>query len=270
VDIHFLREMREAELKKDARLLEKAQDNRQRELHVYSQADRVWVVTPDDRKAIESLIGDIPVDVIPNIHEKIEHRKAFDETSDLLFVGNFNHRPNIDAVHFFCKDILPLLQKRLPGIKTYIVGNNPPEEVRRYGSSRVIVTGYVEDLAPYLKEARISISPLRYGAGMKGKVGEALSWGLPVVTTSIGAEGMGLVDGHDAMIADDPVEFSEKVARLYNDAGLWTILSSNGRHTVESQWSPNAIRKRISAVLKEIARERERVSIIILTHICPK
>lgn len=265
VDIHFLRELREAELKGDPKLKAEALDTKEREVAVYGKADRVWVVTPDDRAVIQDLILDVPVDIIPNVHEKIEVSKAYGETADLLFVGNFNHRPNIDAVHFFCNDILPFIHREQPGAKVYIVGNKPPDEIRRYASESVIVTGYVEDLSPYLRNARISISPLRYGAGMKGKVGEALSWGLPVVTTSIGAEGMGLVDGHDALIADEPEEFASKAVRLYNDAALWNRLSTNGKRTVESQWSPGAIQKRLAAVLREIDRRNDRVSIVILT-----
>jgi glycosyltransferase involved in cell wall biosynthesis/Tfp pilus assembly protein PilF len=265
VDIHFLREIREAELKEDDRLKAQALENKEREIAVYGKADRVWVVTPDDRSAIQPLVPEVPIDIIPNIHERIEDTKSFENTSDLLFVGNFNHRPNIDSVEFLCDEILPLLQTELPGVKTYIVGNNPPEAVRKRATDRIVVTGYVEQLAPYLKTARISLSPLRYGAGMKGKVGEALSWGLPVVTTSIGAEGMGLVDGHDALIADDPQSFAKHVARLYRDRDLWMRLSRNGRQTVESQWSPEAIRKRLSGVLREIEGNNERVSLVILT-----
>ncbi|MDI9556513.1 MAG: glycosyltransferase [Pseudomonadota bacterium] len=265
VDIHFLREAREAELKQDDRLKAQVLENKKREISVYGKADRVWVVTTDDRSAIQPLVPEVPIDIIPNIHEKIEDTKTFGETTDLLFVGNFNHRPNIDSVEFLCDEILPLLQAELPDVKTHIVGNNPPEAVKKRASDRVVVTGYVENLAPYLKTARISLSPLRYGAGMKGKVGEALSWGLPVITTSIGAEGMGLVDGHDALIADDPREFAMKVIRLYNDAELWNRLSANGKRTVETQWSPEAIRQRLTAALQEIDRKNETISIVILT-----
>jgi len=248
VDIHFLREIREAEMKRDRALLEKALKNKEQELAVYQEGDRIWVVTEDDKKVIQGLVNK-PIDVVPNIHKEVPWTKEFEQTKDLLFVGNFNHKPNIDAVLFLHKKIFPVIRKGLPGVRVYIVGNNPPAQIRRLNSEDFIVTGYVEDLEPYLKDARISISPLTYGAGMKGKVGEALSWGLPVVTTTIGAEGMDLEDGVTAMIADDPKEFARKVIELYLDRDSWTRLSKNGKKHVEQRWSPSAIQKRIESSL---------------------
>ncbi len=220
VDIHFIREIREAELKKSPELKKRALLNKEKEIATYKQADRIWVVTETDKNALSCIIIDKPIDVIPNIHEKVEYKKSFEESSDLLFVGNFNHLPNRDAIPFFCKDIFPIILNKLPEVKLYIVGNNPPEEIKAWSSPQVIVTGYVPDLTPYLKKARISVNPLRYGAGMKGKIGEALSWGLPVVTTSIGAEGMGLIDGKEALIADLPQEFAQRVIQGYQDPVL--------------------------------------------------
>lgn len=256
VDIHFLREFREAEIKKDPALMETARQNKERELAVYQKADRLWVVTEDDRRSIESLVTP-PIDVIPNIHKHIHETKEFSKTSDLLFVGNFNHRPNIDAVLFLHRKIFPHIRRHLPDVKVFVVGNNPPPQIRKLHSEAFVVTGYVEDLGPYLKNARISINPLTYGAGMKGKIGEALSWGLPVVTTSIGAEGMDLVDKEHAMIADDPKEFARRVVELYNNRALWEKLSANGKRIVEQRWSPDAIQKRIESSFLHASRFHE-------------
>ena len=137
--------------------------------------------------------------------------------------------------------------------------------MKRLASDRVAVTGYVEDLAPYLKGARVSVSPLRYGAGMKGKIGEAMAWGLPVVTSSIGAEGMGLVDGHDSLIADGASDFAARVVELYNEEKLLRRISENGRHTVEANWSSGAIRQKIAQIFESVQRKRSKTSIIILT-----
>ncbi len=269
VDIHFVREIREAELKENPELKRKALANKSREIAIYQKADRLWVVSENDKKAIESIVGKIPIDIIPNIHEKVDFVKRFEETEDLLFVGNFNHLPNRDAAQYFCKEIFPLILKNLPDVKLYIVGNNPPEEVKAFASDIVIVAGYVEDLTPFLKKARISVNPLRYGAGMKGKIGEALSWGLPVVTTSIGAEGMGLIDGQEALIADSKEEFANKVVELYRDRDLWNKLSLNGKRKVETNWAPEIIKKRIANILDEadsLIKAEDLVSIIILTY----
>jgi GT2 family glycosyltransferase/glycosyltransferase involved in cell wall biosynthesis len=268
VDIHFLREIREAELRKDPELQKRARTNKEREIAVYRKADRLWVVTEEDRRNIEGAVGEVPIDIVPNVHEKVEVLKRYEATSDLLFVGNFNHLPNRDGIAFFCEEVFPRIQRDLPGIKLYIVGNNPPENVKILATDRIIVTGYVKDLSPYLLKARISVSPLRYGAGMKGKVGEALSWGLPVVTTSIGAEGMGLVDGEDARIADSAEEFAAKVVRLYNDRDLWERLSTNGKNKVEASWSTEAIKARLESILgaSESFDGKGLVSIVIPVH----
>ena len=265
VDIHFIREIREAELLKSSELKRKALLNKDREIGIYKRADRIWVVTENDKKAIKDLIGNIPIDVIPNIHKNIEYVKTYEESSDLLFIGNFNHPPNRDAIHFFCKEIFSLILKKIPGVKLFIVGNNPSEEIKALASKEIIVTGYVQDLSLYLKKARISVNPLRYGAGMKGKIGEALSWGLPVVTTSIGAEGMELIDRKDALIADSPEEFAKKVIELYLNSELWNELSSNGRKKVEENWTPEVVNRKLEEIFvnQKFSVERNLVSIII-------
>ena len=264
-DFHYLREMREAELKNDAELLRKAMNTKRWEIAVYRQADKLWTVTPQDKEAIEQYVTDTPIDVVPNVHDQVCADKSFEDSSGLLFVGNFNHPPNTDAMVSFCKEVLPLIRRDLPDVKLHIVGPRPPLEVREFASDRVIVTDYVEDLSPYLMQARISVNPLRYGAGMKGKIGEALSWGLPVVTTTVGAEGMELVDGKDALIADTAEEFAARVVKLYKDKELWNMLSKNGRAKVD-KWSPAAVKDLIEASLTaaESARRQPLTSIVIV------
>jgi GT2 family glycosyltransferase/glycosyltransferase involved in cell wall biosynthesis len=265
VDIHFLREFREAEMKGDPNLLAIAEKNKERELSIYPKADRLWVVTEEDKKVIEGIVS-APIDVVPNIHKKIGWTKVYEQTSDLLFVGNFSHGPNIDAVLFFHKKIFPLIRKQLQDIRIFIVGNNPPEQIQHLNSDNFIITGYVEDLSPFLRDARISVNPLTYGAGMKGKIGEALSCGIPVVTTSIGAEGMNLKDDEDAVIADDPNEFARKVVDLYHDKVKWERLSSNGKWLVEQRWSPEAIQRRIDSSFLDAKTFHEgNVSVLLMT-----
>ncbi|MCX7856654.1 MAG: glycosyltransferase [Deltaproteobacteria bacterium] len=248
VDIHFVRELREAELAGDKNLIKKALENKEQEIHTYRQADRVWVVTENDKNAIEKLIGDIPIDIVPNVHEKIDFIKRFEETRDLVFVGNFRHAPNRDAVFYLCNEIFPLIKETLKDVKLFVIGNSPQEDVMRLASEDIIVTGYVEDLSPYLKKARVSVAPLRYGAGMKGKIGEALSFGLPVVTTSIGAEGMGLTHGVNVLIGDDKEKFANEVIRVYRNREVWETLSANGKRFIEDTYSPEAVKKRLSSI----------------------
>jgi GT2 family glycosyltransferase/Tfp pilus assembly protein PilF len=268
-DIHFVRELREAERAGSQHQKKKALRNRRRELAVYRQADRLWVVTENDRQAIKELVGEIPIDIFHNIHEPVSTVKEFNKTSDLLFVGNFAHLPNQDAVTYFCREIYPKIQEHLPEVRLWIVGNSPPDEIKAFASERITVTGYVKDLSPYLYRARVSVDPLRYGAGMKGKIGEALAWGLPVVTTRIGAEGMGLVHGKHALIADDPEEFARCVVELYRNRELWNTLSGNGKALTKAQWSSQFIKKKLERIFsgaEPAPEERPLVSIIMLTY----
>jgi len=264
VDVHFLREIREAELKGSDELMKEAQYRKFWEISVYRLADRLWVVTPKDKEVLEEYIQDVPIDVVPNIHAVSESIQEYERTSDLLFIGNFNHPPNLDAVLNFHERIFPQIISEEPDIQLYIVGNNPPPEVCELASERVIVTGYVEDLAPYLESARISINPLRFGAGMKGKIGEALSFGVPVVSTTVGAEGMGLEDGVDALIADSDADFAQAVLRLYRDKELWARLARNGKARV-SEWSPEAVKSKLKTIISNPCppKESKLVSIIV-------
>jgi glycosyltransferase involved in cell wall biosynthesis len=167
----------------------------------------------------------------------------FEERADLLYIGGFQHTPNVDAVLYFVQSIYPLIKLQLPDIKFYILGSKPPEEIVDLGKdSSVIVTGYIEDVAPYFNQCRLSVAPLRYGAGLKGKVLTSLSYGLPMVASTIACEGIGLEDEMNILIADEPAEFAEKVVRLYKDAALWNRLSMAGFDKVNRDYSMAATR----------------------------
>ncbi|MCX7982229.1 MAG: glycosyltransferase [Syntrophales bacterium] len=267
VDIHFVRETRRAMSLKDENLMRQVNLMKKEEIDVYKQADRLWVVTEEDGKAIKNEVYPVPIDVIPNIHEAVHVVKKYENTSDLLFVGNFKHRPNVDGIIYFVKAIFPIISKALPDIKLYIVGNSPPEEVLSLSSKKIIVTGYVKDLSPYLEKARVFVAPLTYGAGMKGKIGEAMSWGIPVVTTTIGAEGMDLIHGEEALIADSPTDFAQNVISLYQNRDLWELISASGKRKVESLWSPEETERRVRNVFLLLNKpvEKRLTSIVILT-----
>ena len=127
----------------------------------------------------------------------------------------------------------------------FALGSFPPSEVEALASETIVVPGYLNDVSGYFDRARVFVAPLRYGAGMKGKIGMAMAMGLPVVTTSIGAEGMGLVDGVNALIADDEEGFAGAVLRLYHDDALWESLSAEGVRHVGREWSPDAMKTRL-------------------------
>jgi GT2 family glycosyltransferase/glycosyltransferase involved in cell wall biosynthesis/Flp pilus assembly protein TadD len=270
-DVHFVREMREAAIKGDPELKMRAAATKKRELAIYKKADRLWVVTEEDKRALTQEIPEVPIDVLPLINSLADAKIGFENRQGILFVGNFNHTPNIDAVHFFVKDVLPKVREVIPEVVFYIVGNDPRNVAAQLAEKNVKVTGYVEDLSMYYNMCRVAVAPLRYGAGLKGKIVESLSYGVPVVTTSVGVEGTGLQDGEDIFVSDNPSEMARRIVNLYSDKETWEHLSEKGRRQMQSKWSFDAGRKRLEDILLNQALEprdieKKLTSIVILTY----
>jgi GT2 family glycosyltransferase/glycosyltransferase involved in cell wall biosynthesis len=236
-DVHHVRERRGAELADDPAALKAAERTRAREAAIYSQADLLGAVSVDDARALEELAPGVPVEIVTNVHVDVPPGPPFEERSGLVFVANFDHTPNVDAILDFHAHSWPLIAEALPDAQLMIVGFSPPPAVKALGGGRIAVTGQVPETGPYLDAARVSIAPLRYGAGVKGKIGEALMHGLPVVTTPIGAEGMDLKDGEHVLIAEAGEEFARAVIGLYEDAETWRRIATTGRTHIRERHS---------------------------------
>jgi GT2 family glycosyltransferase/tetratricopeptide (TPR) repeat protein len=254
-DIHFLRTQREAELHKDRLHRVRAEQTKIEELGVYARADAVLTVTDLDRQALLKELPAATVLLMPNAHDVVPVEKGFDGRKDLLFVGGFNHTPNVDAMLYFCREIFPKVRRRIPDIKLWIVGSNPTEEVKALAGDAISVTGWVKETKPYLDACKISIAPLRYGAGMKGKVGEAMCHGLPVVTTSVGSEGMGIVNNEHALVVEKVDEWVEQIVRLYNDGDLWRHLSAKGQELMSQRYGSDEMLTRARRIMELNTRE---------------
>ncbi|HEX7176447.1 MAG TPA: glycosyltransferase, partial [Pyrinomonadaceae bacterium] len=254
VDAYFIRIGREAELSGDARARAEAARYREIETRLAQASDLFWCASPEDRRALEREVSGRPVEIIPTIHTPHGRGLPFDERRDLLFVGNLYHRPNSDGVQHFMREIFPLVREALPGVRLTIVGDNSSPEISAYASDAVRVTGYVPDVDPFFERSRVFVAPIRFGAGVKGKIGESLAYGLPVVTTPVGAEGMGLEDGTSAMITPDARAFADAVVRLYLDGELWQKLSDNGYAHVREHFSPEVVERRINEPLMRLGR----------------
>jgi glycosyltransferase involved in cell wall biosynthesis len=215
--------------------------------------DATIVVSPAERDVLLQEAPELQVHVIPNVHRVHAGRKEFANRRGLLFIGNFVHPPNDDAMQYFAKEIFPRITQAIPEVTLCIVGDQPTLAVRRLAAPNIVVTGWVQDVTPYFGDCRVFVAPLRYGAGVKGKIGQSLSYGLPVVTTTIGAEGMELTDGHDVLIADSAEEFARQVIRLYSDAALWGRLSERSLAHVRAHFAPEVVRTRLHTVLEEVA-----------------
>jgi GT2 family glycosyltransferase/SAM-dependent methyltransferase/glycosyltransferase involved in cell wall biosynthesis len=252
VDLHFLREARRAEIEADPLVARAAVRYHDMELSLARIADATLVVSAAERDVLFEEDPEIQVHVVPNIHGEEHTGRPFEERKGVLFVGSFPHHPNRDAAHWLVEEIMPLVRLEDPEIFTYIVGSSPTEDILALESENVRILGWVPDLTNLLEHARISAAPLRYGAGVKGKVGESMAHGLPVVTTRLGAEGMGLQHEHDVLVADGAQAFANEILRAYHDADLWTRLAVNGRRAIARDSSPYAIRASLAKILEEI------------------
>jgi len=156
-------------------------------------------------------------------------------SSDLCFLGNMGYFPNVDAVSFFVKKIFPLVKKEISNVRFYIVGINPPGCIRNLARKYqdIMVTGFVEDVRPYLKRAAVAVYPIRSGSGIQNKVLEAMASGTPVVATQYALEGIKVNPEEHAIMADKPEEFASRVVGLMSDAGLRRRLATNARRLVE-------------------------------------
>lgn len=252
VDLHFLREERMAALSGDETAARTARRTRQTELSLIRRADATLVVSPVEQSLLRELVPDAQIRVLSNIHRIHGRRRGWADRGDLIFVGGFQHPPNLDAAEWLIEEIMPLVQRRIPEARLHIIGSRMPEGLRERRSDGVIMHGYVADLTPYLEGCRLSVAPLRYGAGVKGKVNQAMAWGLPVVATSCAAEGMYLEDDRDVLLADSSETFAEAIVRAYDDEELWTRLSDGGLANVEKHFSFDAARRAISELMQSV------------------
>lgn len=252
VDVHFVREMRAAELSGDAGEKSHALRTRKEELAAARACDLTLAITRADRDHLRAADSGLTVDILPNVHAVPDAEPSPKGRRTLMFIGGFRHPPNVDAMIYFVGEVLPLIRDKVGNVELEIVGSDPPAEVRALASETISVTGWVPETAPYFRRARVFVSPLRYGSGMKGKIGEALSLGVPVVTTTIGAEGMDLVHGETALIRDDPESFAADVARLFASDDLWIELVRNGRCHVADNFGPVALKRRLEKILAAV------------------
>jgi GT2 family glycosyltransferase len=248
VDLHFLREEREAEFMQDPALKSKAAERRGLEYDLIDRADETWVVSPTERELLHAERPDKSIQVVSNIVETPGSATPFSLRREILFIGSFQHTPNIDAVIFFCHEIFPLVRKELDA-KFYIIGDKAPPELIALADEDIVLAGFQRDVSSFFNHVRLSVAPLRFGAGVKGKINQSMGYGVPVVATSLAVEGMSLKANDDVMIADDPAAFATAVVELYESEQLWTRLSSNGLKQTEHLFSIDTARRQLARIL---------------------
>ena len=265
VDLHFLRMSREAELQGDKTKQKAADEMKQRELAAIRAVDASIVHSTAELEILRPLLPDAKLHVFPLIMDIKGTSKTFAERRDILFIGGYQHTPNVDAVQYFVAEIMPLLRKQLPGVRFYAVGSKPPAEIQALASEDIIITGFVEDLTPLLDKMRVSVAPLRYGAGIKGKIGTAMAIGLPVVATSLAAEGMSLTDGENICIADGAEALADVIIKIYQDEALWNQISQSGLAFADKAWGAEVAWGILAAILGDLTinvkRSAQRLSL---------
>jgi glycosyltransferase involved in cell wall biosynthesis len=259
VDYHARRLKREGELLSDPKILAKAKEFQAIESEAARTTDLTLAISQEEK---DLFLADNPatnIDVLGNFFEPVtDPIPTPDNRAGLLFIGSFVHAPNTDGVLWFAREIYPLIRKICPAVQFHIVGGDPPAEIRHLSSKEpdIVVHGWVPDLTELFRSTRVFVAPLRYGAGVKGKVGLAMSQGLPVVTTMIGAEGMGLTSGSDCEIVDSPEDFSRKTIRLLSDADHWSRISRHGQQHANKNSSTEALPDKMRQIFESIGASR--------------
>lgn len=251
VDLHFLRIDREAQLTQNdqARLL--SREKREQEYRLIEECDETWVVSPVEQRILKQDHPDKSIQIVSNIVEVPGSINCFADRRDFLFIGSFQHTPNVDAVLYFVNQIYPLVRDSLSGVKFYVIGEKPPTEIRALANNNIVVTGFQPEVTSFFERVRFSVAPLRFGAGVKGKINQSMGFGVPVVATSVAVEGMCLKDGEDVFIADDPGEFASAMVRLYRCEDVWQRLSDHGLQKTKSLYSPQAAKRALSRLFSD-------------------
>ena len=254
VDVEYRRLGLKAEVSRDPADIAKAADTKRRELAAYAGADFVMTVSDEEGEMLLREIPGLNIYSVPNIHRFPESLPPLTDDPSMVFVGDYRVPPNVDAVQYFCREVLPIIHARVPQAHFLIVGNAPTEEIRALESEHITVTGYVPETAPYLRKSRVSVAPLRFGAGMKGKVGEAVAHGIPVVTTSVGFQGMEVKHEEDVLVADSPKEFAAAVLRLFDDRALCDRLRASALGKMKERFGTEAARRRLDFIMESVAK----------------
>ncbi len=231
------------------------------EFDMYRNADKVLALTPQGKDELLAICPDLDISVVPHgvDVDTFAFSPQVEEENSLVFLGNYLHYPNVDAVLYFHEEIWPSLKKALPELKFYVVGQSPPPEITRLVSDEsIVVTGTVDDVTPYLRRGQIFICPVRLGGGFRGKILEAMALGRPVVSTRLGAEGIPASDGENIILADGPDDFVKGITGLIGNAELYHRIQNNARKLMEEHYAWDKGVARLEAVLEDMMNRRQK------------
>lgn len=236
VDFQYLRLKREFELNKSNLSKESLAKEKTKELSIINAADMVVAISKHEKDLLEEMgISAKKIHVISNIHETVavENPLPFEKREGIIFIGGGKHSPNVDAI-LYLHEVMQMVWQKNSSIPVWIIGGDMPEEILKLDSEQFKILGFVRDVEPYFLKAKMAVAPLRFGAGVKGKIGQALEFSLPVITTTIGAEGMNLTENENAMISEinDSQKLAADILRVYTNESLWLKLSQNTNQAI--------------------------------------
>jgi len=228
------------------------------------QCSAYFAVSEDDKNILGELCDNrTPGYVVPNGVDTEyfkpsanSHQLSAQSEQAIVFTGSMDWLPNEDAAAYFCQEILPLIWQKAPDTRFYIVGKSPSGRLTQLakGEERIILTGRVDDVRPYVQRSSVFVVPLRIGGGTRLKILEAMSMRMPVVSTSIGAEGISYTDGRNIAIADAPQAFADKVLELFEDQRKQKSLGDEGRKLVMEQYDWEIVGREMARVYEEIIK----------------
>src|SRR5713101_2346765 len=251
VDLHFVRESRGAELTSDPEVRQSALEKEKLEYDLIDQVDETWVVSGVEQRLLREARPDKSIEIVPTVVDVPGSATPFSLRRDFLFIGGFPHPPNTGAVLYFADAIYPLVREHLSDAKFYIIGEKPPPEVVALATENIIVTGLQTDVRPFFDSVKLSVAPLRFGAGVKGKINQSMAYGVPVVATSLAVEGMMLTDHEDILVADEPGGFARALLELYESEGVWNRLSENGIKKTKALYSVDVAREKLEILFSD-------------------
>ncbi|MEO7067955.1 MAG: glycosyltransferase [Rhodanobacter sp.] len=249
VDLHFVREQRAAKLRGNASMAHRARVSQRSELNLITQSDVTFVVSPHEQALLARMLPQARVELLSNIHEVHGRQHPFAGRKDLIFIGGYGHPPNADAIRWMATDLLPHLRAAQPDLRLHIIGSIPDAVRNELATPGLELHGHVADLSPWMDQCLASLAPLRFGAGVKGKINMATSHGLPVIATHLAVEGMQLQNNTNVLIANDAAAMLTALQQLQHDETLWTKLSDNGLDNVRQYFSSAAAEATLKRVL---------------------
>ncbi|WP_338665117.1 glycosyltransferase family 4 protein [Pararoseomonas sp. SCSIO 73927] len=252
IDLAFLREERRALQAGDEARLAAAGMVREREEAIIRGSDATIVVSRAELDLLAQGIPEALVAELPLARPLAPPTAPFGRRSGIGFIGGFAHAPNVDAVRHFLAAIWPLVLRDLPNLEMTIVGSDFPTGLLEGIPGRVRALGHLPDIGPWFEGLRLTVAPLTFGAGAKGKVASSLAAGVPCIATPVAAEGMSLRDGGGVLIADEPEAFAARLREAYTDEVLWGRLSAEGLGYAAFHLSLDAWRARLDALLRTI------------------